>query len=134
MFECLLRVEPASYIASSNWVLISKFLFQGFPPGQQLPFSASFLQGSAPKKGAFPPESVDPGLLNMTSQLMNHFNDKAWPYMWFLNRGGRGSHGLDMNVDEAWAQGVSGQSAPGFENYYFQWATFNWLNQCFPTF
>jgi hypothetical protein len=93
-------------------LLVGKFLwvFLGFPPGQQFPFAANFLQGSAPKKGVFPPESVDPSLLNQTSQLMNHFNDKAWPYMWFLNRGGRGSHGLDMNVDEAWAQGVSGQS------------------------
>jgi hypothetical protein len=28
--------------------------------------------------------------------------------MWFLNRGGRGSNGLDMNVYEAWAEGYTG--------------------------
>jgi len=83
----------------------------GFPP--QLPYS--FPPGfpippqDGPKKGAFPPEKTDPALVEKSNELMTHFNDKAWPYMWFLNRGGRGSHGLDMNVDEAWAEGLSGK-------------------------
>jgi len=29
--------------------------------------------------------------------------------MWFLNRGGPDSNGLDMNVDEAWDNGYSGK-------------------------
>jgi hypothetical protein len=44
------------------------------------------------------------------NELLTHFNDKAWPYMWFLNKGGKESRGLDMNVDKAWAQGVSGKA------------------------
>ncbi|KAK7862254.1 hypothetical protein R5R35_008131 [Gryllus longicercus] len=32
-------------------------------------------------------------------------NDPRWPQMWYLNRG----HGLDMNVQPAWQQGVSGR-------------------------
>ena len=40
------------------------------------------------------------------STLRTNFNDEAWPHMWFLNRGGKG---MDMNVEEAWAQGVTGK-------------------------
>ncbi|GAB6032404.1 Uracil phosphoribosyltransferase, synthesizes UMP from uracil, variant 2 [Chamberlinius hualienensis] len=32
-------------------------------------------------------------------------NDPQWPQMWYLNRG----NGLDMNVQAAWAQGVTGK-------------------------
>ncbi|KAF8794780.1 Furin-like protease kpc-1 like protein [Argiope bruennichi] len=32
-------------------------------------------------------------------------NDPRWPQMWYLNRG----EGLDMNVQDAWAQGVTGK-------------------------
>ncbi|XP_051155782.1 furin-like protease 1, isoforms 1/1-X/2 [Leptopilina boulardi] len=34
------------------------------------------------------------------------FNDERWPIMWYLNRG----KGLDMNVQEAWAEGITGRS------------------------
>ena len=34
-----------------------------------------------------------------------HLNDDRWPQMWYLNRGDR----LDMNVQEAWTQGVTGK-------------------------
>ncbi len=40
------------------------------------------------------------------STFKTYLNDEAWPAMWYLNRGGRG---LDMGVEEAWAQGVSGK-------------------------
>ncbi|KAK9307456.1 hypothetical protein QLX08_002254 [Tetragonisca angustula] len=32
-------------------------------------------------------------------------NDEMWPQMWYLNRG----KGLDMNVQEAWAEGITGR-------------------------
>ncbi|XP_046626653.1 furin-like protease 1 isoform X1 [Neodiprion virginianus] len=32
------------------------------------------------------------------------FNDEKWPAMWYLNRG----NGLDMNVQEAWAEDITG--------------------------
>uniref|UniRef100_A0A0C9RNP4 furin n=1 Tax=Fopius arisanus TaxID=64838 RepID=A0A0C9RNP4_9HYME len=32
-------------------------------------------------------------------------NDDRWPQMWYLNRG----HGLDMNVQGAWAEGITGR-------------------------
>ena len=94
----------------------------GFPPQQPFPFSADFSiqpqDGS--KKGAFPPETTDPALVKKSNELMTHFNDKAWPYMWFLNRGGLGSHGLDMNVDEAWAEGLSGRCISKMTSLVFQ--------------
>ncbi|XP_043235224.1 furin-like protease 1 [Amphibalanus amphitrite] len=34
-----------------------------------------------------------------------YLNDPSWPRMWYLNRGG----GLDMNVQGAWSQGVTGR-------------------------
>ncbi|KAG8180866.1 hypothetical protein JTE90_016881 [Oedothorax gibbosus] len=34
-----------------------------------------------------------------------NLNDPRWPQMWYLNRG----DGLDMNVQDAWAQGVTGK-------------------------
>lgn len=34
-----------------------------------------------------------------------HFTDQRWPLMWYLNRGGR----LDMNVLEAWQDGITGK-------------------------
>jgi furin len=40
------------------------------------------------------------------SQFKTNLDDEAWPAMWYLNRGGRG---MDMNVEEAWAEGVSGK-------------------------
>ena len=33
------------------------------------------------------------------------FDDPQWPRMWYLNRG----HGLDMNVEGAWAKNVTGR-------------------------
>ena len=36
---------------------------------------------------------------------MERFNDKEWPRQWYLNRGSE----LDMNVEEAWNLGYSGQ-------------------------
>ncbi|KAK3877496.1 hypothetical protein Pcinc_017822, partial [Petrolisthes cinctipes] len=35
----------------------------------------------------------------------HHLNDPKWPQMWYLNRGGS----LDMNVEAAWAEGVTGK-------------------------
>jgi len=34
-----------------------------------------------------------------------HLNDDRWPQMWYMNRGG----GMDMNVQGAWAQGITGK-------------------------
>lgn len=34
-----------------------------------------------------------------------NLNDPRWPQMWYLNRG----QGLDMNVQNAWAKGITGQ-------------------------
>ena len=40
------------------------------------------------------------------TQYKTYLNDEAWPAMWYLNRGGRG---MDMNVEDAWAQGITGK-------------------------
>jgi hypothetical protein len=46
---------------------------------QPFPFGQDFSGLPAgPKKAPFPPQSVDPKLLNKTEELINHFNDKAW--------------------------------------------------------
>ena len=37
------------------------------------------------------------------SSLKTFWDDEAWPEMWYLNRGGKG---MDMNVEDAWAQGT----------------------------
>lgn len=34
-----------------------------------------------------------------------YLNDPKWPQMWYLNRG----HGLDMNVQGAWEEGITGK-------------------------
>ncbi|XP_043598904.1 furin-like protease 1 isoform X8 [Bombus pyrosoma] len=39
------------------------------------------------------------------SNLKTVLNDEMWPQMWYLNRG----KGLDMNVQEAWAEGITGR-------------------------
>ncbi|XP_012347212.1 furin-like protease 1 isoform X5 [Apis florea] len=39
------------------------------------------------------------------SNLRTVLNDEMWPQMWYLNRG----KGLDMNVQEAWAEGITGR-------------------------
>ncbi|XP_012250011.1 furin-like protease 1, isoforms 1/1-X/2 isoform X2 [Bombus impatiens] len=39
------------------------------------------------------------------SNLKTVLNDEMWPQMWYLNRG----EGLDMNVQEAWAEGITGR-------------------------
>ncbi|XP_076292804.1 proprotein convertase subtilisin/kexin type 4-like isoform X2 [Lasioglossum baleicum] len=38
------------------------------------------------------------------SNLHTILNDERWSQMWYLNRG----NGLDMNVQEAWAEGITG--------------------------
>ncbi|CAK9811856.1 Furin-like protease 1, isoform 1-CRR [Anthophora quadrimaculata] len=38
------------------------------------------------------------------SNMKTILNDDMWPQMWYLNRG----KGLDMNVQEAWAEGITG--------------------------
>ncbi|XP_034180593.1 furin-like protease 1 isoform X4 [Osmia lignaria lignaria] len=38
------------------------------------------------------------------SNIRTVLNDEMWPQMWYLNRG----KGLDMNVQEAWAEGITG--------------------------
>ncbi|XP_015439209.1 PREDICTED: furin-like protease 1, isoform 1-CRR isoform X2 [Dufourea novaeangliae] len=38
------------------------------------------------------------------SNLQTILNDERWSQMWYLNRG----NGLDMNVQEAWAEGITG--------------------------
>ncbi|XP_054714340.1 furin-like protease kpc-1 isoform X2 [Uloborus diversus] len=40
-----------------------------------------------------------------TKGIKTNLNDPRWPQMWYLNRG----EGLDMNVQDAWAQGVTGK-------------------------
>ncbi|XP_014473594.1 PREDICTED: furin-like protease 1, isoform 1-CRR isoform X1 [Dinoponera quadriceps] len=39
------------------------------------------------------------------SNILNLVNDERWPQMWYLNRG----KGLDMNVQGAWLEGITGQ-------------------------
>ncbi|XP_076175003.1 furin-like protease 1 isoform X1 [Ptiloglossa arizonensis] len=39
------------------------------------------------------------------SNLQTILDDERWPQMWYLNRG----NGLDMNVQEAWAEGITGR-------------------------
>ncbi|XP_053997118.1 furin-like protease 1, isoforms 1/1-X/2 [Hylaeus anthracinus] len=39
------------------------------------------------------------------SSLQTILDDERWPQMWYLNRG----NGLDMNVQDAWADGITGR-------------------------
>ena len=74
-----------------------------------------------PAPEIFPPTKTRADLLAKTRQLVNQFNDKAWPYQWYLNQGGKGSNGLDMNVDEAWTEGYTGIFSNTFENFTKAW-------------
>ena len=47
---------------------------------------------------------VDQKPVNL-SAYKTYLTDKMWPKMWFINRGGD----LDMNVEDAWAQGYTGK-------------------------
>jgi hypothetical protein len=58
-----------------------------------------------------PREIAEEKLIDLT----NYFNDELWSDMWYLNRGGVGSHNLDMNVYEAWAEGYTGRKKAFFE-------------------
>ena len=65
------------------------------------------------------PQNNDPIEINDDSaveekriDLASYFNDESWPDMWYLNRGGVGSHDLDMNVYEAWTEGYTGIHNP----------------------
>ena len=40
------------------------------------------------------------------NQIKTYLNDIEWPSMWYLNRGEKGQ---DMNVEEAWALGMTGK-------------------------
>lgn len=46
-------------------------------------------------------QQIDPS----DNEIKIYLNDPRWPQMWYLNRG----QGLDMNVQSAWAQGVTGK-------------------------
>ncbi|EZA62232.1 Furin, partial [Ooceraea biroi] len=43
-------------------------------------------------------------IIKRPSNILNMLNDERWPQMWYLNRG----KGLDMNVQGAWAEGITG--------------------------
>ena len=59
-------------------------------------------QGGEP--GSQKPEETFPEIDR--SGIKTNFNDEAWPYMWYLNKGEKG---LDMNVEDAWEQGYTGK-------------------------
>ncbi|XP_050451575.1 furin-like protease 1 isoform X2 [Cataglyphis hispanica] len=43
-------------------------------------------------------------IIKRPSNILSMLNDERWPQMWYLNRG----KGLDMNVQGAWAEGITG--------------------------
>lgn len=43
-------------------------------------------------------------IIKRPSNILTMLNDERWPQMWYLNRG----KGLDMNVQGAWAEGITG--------------------------
>ncbi|KAL0114583.1 hypothetical protein PUN28_011706 [Cardiocondyla obscurior] len=43
-------------------------------------------------------------IIKRPSNILTTLNDEKWPQMWYLNRG----KGLDMNVQGAWAEGITG--------------------------
>ncbi|XP_070162415.1 furin-like protease 1 isoform X1 [Polyergus mexicanus] len=43
-------------------------------------------------------------IIKRPSNILSILNDERWPQMWYLNRG----KGLDMNVQGAWAEGITG--------------------------
>ncbi|XP_011147537.1 furin-like protease 1 isoform X3 [Harpegnathos saltator] len=43
-------------------------------------------------------------IVKRPSNILTMLNDERWPQMWYLNRG----KGLDMNVQGAWAEGITG--------------------------
>jgi len=51
------------------------------------------------------PPSPHPTYDSPVYEDLMHLNDQRWPLMWYLNRG----HRLDMNVQQAWSEGVSGK-------------------------
>ena len=82
------------------------------PPGPQLPlrgeprfppFGRQPLRGGAFGVNLVDNE-VDQKPVNL-SAYKTYLTDKMWPKMWFINRGGD----LDMNVEDAWAQGYTGK-------------------------
>ena len=81
------------------------------PPGPQLPLRGEprFPPFQQPPRGAgfgvnLVDNEVDQKPVNL-SAYKTYLTDKMWPKMWFINRGGD----LDMNVEDAWAQGYTGK-------------------------
>ena len=70
--------------------------------GGQFPFAPP---GSNPSQFSLVENEVDRAPVDPDS-LKTKLNDDSWPKMWFLNRG---EDGMDMNVEDAWAQGYSGK-------------------------
>ena len=60
--------------------------------------------GAGGEPGSQKPEETFPEIDRCG--IKTNFDDEAWPYMWYLNRGERG---MDMNVEDAWEQGYTGK-------------------------
>jgi len=66
----------------------------------------SGIPGGSGTPGSQKPEETFEFSEELRNSLKTFWDDEAWPAMWYLNRGGKG---MDMNVEDAWAQGVSGK-------------------------
>ena len=63
------------------------------------------LGGVSGTPGSQKPEETFEFSEELRNSLKTFWDDEAWPAMWYLNRGGKG---MDMNVEDAWAQGTVG--------------------------
>ncbi len=97
-------VDPEGPSSSSGF---NPFLFFfNSPPLRQGPADLVENNDAPP-----PPADKEQPEVNV-SQLKTYLTDPAWPKMWFLNRGDvdKSQPGMDMNVEDAWAQGYTGKN------------------------
>ncbi len=90
--------------------------------GQQRPPPFSFPNAPPGFNPQFPDrvvDSINEVAERPRSDFKTKLDDDSWPKMWFLNRGG--APGMDMNVEDAWAQGYSGRgvSVTILVNYFY---------------
>ena len=106
-----------------NNLLFFYNLLQGGPPPPPR-FNPNFGGGvgGLPLQNGIPPRFPTPGRQSSIELVENEvepnvnlsafrtkWNDKLWSKMWFLNRGTAEGKEMDMNVEDAWAQGYSGK-------------------------
>ena len=105
--------QPLSEIPSQSLNRNFLGLLLGGASGNQFT-SGPLLRNGLPN---FPPRSpsneddVSDIPIPKLEDLKTKWNDPKWPSMWFLNRGYdlETSFGMDMNVEEAWEQGATGE-------------------------